>query len=463
MNKKIMKTYVDNTQESKSQPAANSVARGVSGGPTFEFTDNRPEGVAQRQLQNVVNSSSQSQKITRLQKITDNYYIGQRRFVQKKENDTGKFGIKKFSGFIMDNVKEYQTSGKLVQLNAHTYTQEAIIRLNPVQKKQEKAAPSRQMKDKVINDVDLQPQQIQKQENNQEPALNSVLIVEDSSNPSSGQMTKSEFLRHLYQEIYKVGLEVYNGTNLTIEGCPFIARWFARYSKEDVSHIEAAIRKYVSIQMAVTAQELIQRVCERARKGFEKQVKTGLISELPDDLSEQDGQGIVPEPGMVVQEKPIQRVSFENGERNNVIQRGCLRAGAAGAAAPATLVIRDGDNPNWQFVAAGNTTILQTSPMGDCWALIIVTPGGGRILAHLPGGDVDQLNGGGIAAINAHIVAGSVVTIVRGVANASNSATINNLIYGKLGALAAPAGPAQTVAGFFAHASVDAAGNVNTW
>ncbi|MFN9359539.1 MAG: hypothetical protein ACK596_03495 [Pseudanabaena sp.] len=315
-----------------------------------------------------------------------------------------------------------------------------------------------------LTHVVQQSHQIQREEEEQTSELTPTIIVEDStSDLSSGQMTKSKFLQQLYQEICKIGSEVYQGTNLTVEGCPYIERWFARYSGEDSRHVESAIRKYVSGQRVATALELIEKIGERSRKGFTEQVKTGRIAEIPDGVSEKDGEGIIPRPEMIVQEKPIQRMSVENGEKTNVIQRGCLKSGGAAApAVPAPIVIRDGDNPNWQFIPNANPAILQTSPMGDCWALIIVTPAG-RILAHLPTGDAGQLNGGGVAAINAHLGAGGVVTIVMGEANQDESAYLIGVKYATLAGLALAAGAPQTRAGFWTHASVDNAGNINTW
>jgi hypothetical protein len=128
-----------------------------------------------------------------------------------------------------------------------------------------------------------------------------------------------------------------------------------------------------------------------------------------------------------------------------------------------TITISDRDNPNWQFRAAGNADTLQTSPMGDCWALIVVNPDGSRLLAHLPAGDAEQLNGGGLQAINGRIAVGAAVTLVRGLANQQESDYVTNLKYEHLSPLRVAAGPAQTRAGFFTHASVDAAGHVNAW
>jgi hypothetical protein len=128
------------------------------------------------------------------------------------------------------------------------------------------------------------------------------------------------------------------------------------------------------------------------------------------------------------------------------------------------VVISNYDKPNWQYRAAGNGDILQTSVMGDCWALVVVNPDGSRLLAHLPAGDANQLNGGGLAAINRRIIVPwAVVTIVRGLVNQYDSPYWQSRKYETLQPLAVPATPAQTRAGFFMFARVDATGTVTAW
>lgn len=60
-----MNTHVDKTPENKSQSVANEVSQKQSSSvSTFHFVDNRPEAIAQRKLQEIVNSKSRSQKMT---------------------------------------------------------------------------------------------------------------------------------------------------------------------------------------------------------------------------------------------------------------------------------------------------------------------------------------------------------------------------------------------------------------
>lgn len=170
----------------------------------------------------------------------------------------------------------------------------------------------------------------------------STLIVEDTAiNMSPHQMKKSDFLKQLYIALYDVGTEEYQGTNLTVEGCPYISYWFDRYRRKDHTHIENALRKYTSAPPSIeTIDELIKLICVRARRGFRNQVTTGDISELPDDVPQQVEDKGDPETNLIVQEKlddggkSLQRKQTINvdelplvieGTREVSVQRGCLK------------------------------------------------------------------------------------------------------------------------------------------
>ena len=48
---KIMRTHADKSKKDKSRSVANAVASKQSGESAFQFADNRPESIAQRNLQ----------------------------------------------------------------------------------------------------------------------------------------------------------------------------------------------------------------------------------------------------------------------------------------------------------------------------------------------------------------------------------------------------------------------------
>jgi len=187
--------------------------------------------------------------------------------------------------------------------------------------------------------------QIQCQDDSSQASDTPTLIVEDAiTNLSQGQMKKSPFLKQLYQALYAVGTEEYQGTNLTVEGCPYIIYWFDRYREEESTHLELALRKYTSAPSTIaSSEELIQLICVRARRGFKSQVKTGEVTELPEDVSIQEGEGIIPTREMIVQRKEVSSnriqpkqvkegstTHIEDLGNKNVIQRGCIKGGNGG-------------------------------------------------------------------------------------------------------------------------------------
>jgi len=101
-----MHTHAGKTQKNKSQSVANEVAQKQGGNkPTFQFVDNRPEAIAQRKLQDLMNNSPQVKQLKAFQEMAnnrpqtkqaaqlkammDNYSSRQRQPIQKKENKTG--------------------------------------------------------------------------------------------------------------------------------------------------------------------------------------------------------------------------------------------------------------------------------------------------------------------------------------------------------------------------------------
>ncbi|MEM1406625.1 MAG: hypothetical protein AAGG59_07615 [Bacteroidota bacterium] len=68
-----MKTYADKKQENKSQPAVNSaIQRLTSTRSTFEFSDKRPEVVAQRRLKEIMNANPQTRQLRAFQEMANN-------------------------------------------------------------------------------------------------------------------------------------------------------------------------------------------------------------------------------------------------------------------------------------------------------------------------------------------------------------------------------------------------------
>ncbi|MBQ4820690.1 DUF4157 domain-containing protein [Aquimarina sp. MMG016] len=145
-----MKTQADKTQESQNSITPR-VASEASNGGTAQLKDHRTSTIAQRKLQQSMDSSSTKP-------------------IQRKNNtglpDNLKSGIENLSGYSMDDVKVHYNSSKPAQLQAHAYAQGTDIHLAPgqekhlpheawhvVQQKQGRVQPTRQLKSKVnIND-----------------------------------------------------------------------------------------------------------------------------------------------------------------------------------------------------------------------------------------------------------------------------------------------------------------------
>jgi hypothetical protein len=71
-----MNTQADKTQENKGQSVANGVSQKQSSGEsTFQFVDNRPEAVAQRKLQEIVNNSPRMLQLKALQEKANNNQV----------------------------------------------------------------------------------------------------------------------------------------------------------------------------------------------------------------------------------------------------------------------------------------------------------------------------------------------------------------------------------------------------
>lgn len=191
MSKEVYQKPQDKVQKS-SHPHTQKQSGNTS---ALQFEDNRPEAVAQRQLQELANNSPQVSQLktfqdqadnspqvkqsAQLQAMANNYTTQQNQPIQKKassenglkENNTGlpdnlKSGIENLSGYSMDDVKVHYNSDKPAQLQAHAYAQGTDIHLGTgqekhlpheawhvVQQKQGRVKPTMQMKGKVnVND-----------------------------------------------------------------------------------------------------------------------------------------------------------------------------------------------------------------------------------------------------------------------------------------------------------------------
>lgn len=110
-----MFAQLEKPKENKNRTVANVVAqktgKGIQG---FWFVDNRPEGIAQRKLQEITNNSPQVKQAVQLQTITNNYSVQQYQTIQKKNKLSR---VNKNKGPSQSSL----SSASVVQLNFNKY------------------------------------------------------------------------------------------------------------------------------------------------------------------------------------------------------------------------------------------------------------------------------------------------------------------------------------------------------
>jgi hypothetical protein len=163
---------VVNNPKSNNQYEEKRDAKGNNTESTFQFQDQRPEGIIQSKLQNLAHTSSKLNKdIVQYQNMANEHASRQKLPVQKRENTTGlpdglKAGVENLSGHSLDDVKVHYNSDKPAQLQAHAYAQGTDIHVaqgqekhlpheawHVVQQKQGRVKPTLQMKTGVaVND-----------------------------------------------------------------------------------------------------------------------------------------------------------------------------------------------------------------------------------------------------------------------------------------------------------------------
>jgi hypothetical protein len=167
-----MNAHADKIQENKNQSVGIVVSQlHNSRESSIQFIDNRPEVIAQRKLQQLVNNNPQTQQIVKFQAMANSHSVQQSQPIQKKSNNTGlpddlKTGVENLSGISLDNVKVHYNSAKPAQLNAHAYAQGSDIHVaagqekhlpheawHVVQQAQGRVKPTMQMKQGIpVND-----------------------------------------------------------------------------------------------------------------------------------------------------------------------------------------------------------------------------------------------------------------------------------------------------------------------
>lgn len=113
-------------------------------------------------------------------------------------------------------------------------------------------------------------------------------IVEDYDVPTGGQMRKSNFLSLLNEEVCRTVDLALHGTPHSSDNCPYIRRAFSRHSNNTPFELEQLLRRYEpSTILATNAQALIQMVLVRVAVAVESWKRTGDLSGVPEEVSDQ--------------------------------------------------------------------------------------------------------------------------------------------------------------------------------
>lgn len=99
------------------------------------------------------------------------------------------------------------------------------------------------------------------------------------------QMGKDEFLSFLQHRVAKVGDMLLSQINQTTNDCPYIRKWFAYYSQKSVEDIVQAISKFAPLtQVAPSFDEYIDFLISRVQNGLQKNIDTGSIEDIPNEI-----------------------------------------------------------------------------------------------------------------------------------------------------------------------------------
>jgi hypothetical protein len=135
-----------------------------------------------------------------------------------------------------------------------------------------------------------------------ERSVAQLIVDDDATELSTGQMKKSAFLAQLRSDVCRTADEAMAGTDSSSEGCPYVGSWFDFYRDKNSEHIERALRKFApETSRATTAGEYIPIVSARVRRSVETWAKTGEITGVPEELlGAMPGAGIVGALGSLV-------------------------------------------------------------------------------------------------------------------------------------------------------------------
>jgi 3-deoxy-D-manno-octulosonate 8-phosphate phosphatase KdsC-like HAD superfamily phosphatase len=101
----------------------------------------------------------------------------------------------------------------------------------------------------------------------------------------SSNAEKDIFLEKLKTSVATMADDVLERVEQSASDCPYIAYWFTKYAAADASEVWSAIVKYVpQAAQAATQEEVIQLLLGRVRSGLEKNIESGSLAGVPDEV-----------------------------------------------------------------------------------------------------------------------------------------------------------------------------------
>lgn len=119
----------------------------------------------------------------------------------------------------------------------------------------------------------------------QEQAGTSLIVEDNATALSEGQMKKTDFLLRLRAEICQAIEPVLASVGQTTDRCPYLNFWLDAYQQKDAEHIERTLKKYApDSAKAKTSAEYISIVVQRALLAAQIWARTGKLSGIPQGL-----------------------------------------------------------------------------------------------------------------------------------------------------------------------------------
>jgi hypothetical protein len=149
---------------------------------------------------------------------------------------------------------------------------------------------------------------VQRQAREAEPsaAAEALLVPDEGPAPAPEQMRKAPFLALLRTAVCAAADEELARAERSTQGCPYLDYWFGLFERRDASHLERVIRRYApEVRAARAAEEYVDPVVARVRRGVAVWAETGRVTGVSADLSALSSGGEnEAEPAVQLKERP---------------------------------------------------------------------------------------------------------------------------------------------------------------